>query len=200
MSFWSGFIKRANEQVDQAIAGRTNLKITYRKANGRTVKRVITPLKQENGLIKAYDHKRKNYRSFKAERLKEVKSAPGFWDGFEKQAISLKWLDRHLRSGEQRVMQGLAKKHDSVGRLLARQRTPDQKKWWNRPASEQPIAKARAFKTDHWEKLPAAEREAVTGAVEGKNTLRYRDFSKGTRDYWRKYVSMLRSGAKKEGL
>lgn len=86
MTFWTGFTKHANAQVDRAIKAQKNLKITYRKANGRTVKRVITPLKHENGLIKAYDHKRKNYRTFKTERLKEVMAAPGFWEGFEKRA------------------------------------------------------------------------------------------------------------------
>lgn len=86
MSFWNGFTKRANPQVDQAIAGKANLKITYRKANGRTVKRVITPLKHENGLIKAYDHKKKNYRSFKTDRLKGVEAAAGFWEGFTVEA------------------------------------------------------------------------------------------------------------------
>lgn len=55
--------------------GTRAIKITYKKANGRTVKRKIDPLKLDNGLLGAYDHKRKAWRSFRMDRMKHMEKA-----------------------------------------------------------------------------------------------------------------------------
>ena len=49
-----------------------SLKITYKKMNGRTVKRKIDPHVLRNGLLIGFDHKRQATRSFKLDRFKEL--------------------------------------------------------------------------------------------------------------------------------
>lgn len=66
---------------------RKSLHVHYKKLNGRTVKRRISPLKMNGHTIIAYDHKRKALRSFRMERVKHMEKA-AFWVGFEKAAAS----------------------------------------------------------------------------------------------------------------
>lgn len=65
--------------------------ITYKKLNGRTVKRKVTPLEVRGGLMIAHDHKRDALRSFKLERIKAMEKS-AFWIGFTKQAEAFSHL------------------------------------------------------------------------------------------------------------
>lgn len=60
--------------------------ITYKKLNGRTVKRKVDPGTIRNGLMIAYDHKRKAIRSFKLDRVKDMNKIASFIEGFSKAA------------------------------------------------------------------------------------------------------------------
>lgn len=62
--------------------------LTYKKLNGRTVKRKIDPLVMKGNLVVAWDHKRKALRSFKVERITHMKKV-AFWEGFNKKANAL---------------------------------------------------------------------------------------------------------------
>ncbi len=64
---------------------RKSVHITYKKMNGRTVKRRISPLEVRGNLVIAYDHKRDALRSFRHERIKDMEKS-AFWLGFEKGA------------------------------------------------------------------------------------------------------------------
>lgn len=78
MSFWQGFEKTAakhQKKIERAIAGKKDLHLTYRKANGRTVKRLVSPIKHKNGLLTSFDHKRNDYRTYRLDRLQAVKLA-----------------------------------------------------------------------------------------------------------------------------
>ena len=82
------FFKRIEKVVlhNQANDNKKNVKLTYKKLNGRTVKRKITPISLRGNLVIAHDHKRDALRSFKIERIKHMEKAASFWIGFEKQA------------------------------------------------------------------------------------------------------------------
>lgn len=69
--------------------------ITYKKMNGRTVKRKVDPGTIRNGLMIAYDHKRKAIRSFKLDKVKDMKKVASFLEGFCKKA----GLADHLTHG-----------------------------------------------------------------------------------------------------
>ena len=60
-----------NEKNDK----KKSFKITYKKLNGRTVKRKIDPVSMKNNVVVAFDHKRQALRSFKVERLKGMEKA-----------------------------------------------------------------------------------------------------------------------------
>lgn len=54
--------------------GRKSVIISYKKMNGRTVKRKIDPLKvKDDNLVIAYDNKRQAIRSFKIDQIKDMK-------------------------------------------------------------------------------------------------------------------------------
>lgn len=76
-----------NEKNDQ----KKSFQITYKKLNGRTVKRKIDPSSLRNNVVVAYDHKRKAVRSFKLERIQSMQKT-AFMQGFYKQAS----LGEHL--------------------------------------------------------------------------------------------------------
>lgn len=71
------------ESLAQAVAhnkanqeARKSVHITYKKGNGRTVKRRIDPLEvKKDNLLMAYDHKRKALRTFRMDRVQHVKHA-----------------------------------------------------------------------------------------------------------------------------
>lgn len=90
----SNIKKRHVNHVEKAVAhnaenqDRKSLHIIYKKKNGRTVKRKIDPLTHKNGLVVAWDHKRKAIRSFRLERVKDMKKA-AFWMGFGKKASAV---------------------------------------------------------------------------------------------------------------
>lgn len=71
-----------------------SFRITYKKMNGRTVKRKIDPQNIRGGMVIAWDHKRKAVRSFKIDKVKSMEKA-AFWSGFEKKAN----LAEHLTHG-----------------------------------------------------------------------------------------------------
>ena len=82
------FIKHLQKMTIHNKANKDSQKsvhITYKKMNGRTVKRRISPLEVRGGLVIAYDHKRDALRSFKHERIQNMEKA-AFWDGFQKRA------------------------------------------------------------------------------------------------------------------
>ena len=85
------FTKRLRKAVDhnraksKADLPRKSFLLVYKKLNGRTVKRKVDPARLRNGLLTAYDHKRKDVRSFRIDRLVGMKKA-AFWAGFEKRA------------------------------------------------------------------------------------------------------------------
>lgn len=59
--------------------------ITYKKLNGRTVKRKIDPSSMRGNTVVAFDHKRNAVRSFKVERIQGMNKV-AFLQGFYKQA------------------------------------------------------------------------------------------------------------------
>lgn len=63
-----------------------SFQITYKKLNGRTVKRKIDPRSLRGNVVVAFDHKRNAIRSFKLERIKGMNKVANFFDGFYKQA------------------------------------------------------------------------------------------------------------------
>ncbi len=71
---------------NQANDKKKSFHVTYKKLNGRTVKRKIDPVSLRNNVVVAFDHKRQALRSFKIERLKGMEKA-AFWKGFEKSAL-----------------------------------------------------------------------------------------------------------------
>lgn len=81
------FIDAFNKAVDHNSKNdkKKSFNITYKKLNGRTVKRKIDPRNIRNGMVIAWDHKRKAVRSFKIDKVKSMEKS-AFWKGFEKQA------------------------------------------------------------------------------------------------------------------
>jgi hypothetical protein len=88
----NSLIKAFEEVVDHNSKNenKKTLHITYKKLNGRTVKRKIDPGVIKNGLIIAYDHKRKATRSFKIDRIKNMKK------------IAAEYMDRSLSEEEKK--------------------------------------------------------------------------------------------------
>lgn len=78
-TFWAGFEKQANKhhrkRIDSAIARRGMVHVTYRKANGRTVKRKVSPYEVKGDLMIGHDHHRDEIRSYRLDRMKHVKKA-----------------------------------------------------------------------------------------------------------------------------
>lgn len=77
--------KRHHKHVEKAMKDGGVLLMHYKKLNGRTVKRKIEPRSWRGNTLVAYDHKRKEVRSFRMERVQHMEKA-AFWEGFEKQA------------------------------------------------------------------------------------------------------------------
>lgn len=77
-----------NRSKSKSALPRKSFMLVYKKLNGRTVKRKVDPARLRNGLLTAYDHKRKEVRSFRIDRLIGMKKA-AFWGGFDKQASHL---------------------------------------------------------------------------------------------------------------
>lgn len=72
------------------LGDRKSVHMTYhKKSTNRVVKRKIDPLGVKGDLLLAYDHKRKNIRSFKLERVKSMKKVaqPLYVDGSREEAI-----------------------------------------------------------------------------------------------------------------
>jgi hypothetical protein len=71
------FLNAFNKAVthNQTNDKKKSFSITYKKLNGRTVKRRIDPVSMRNNVVVAFDHKRKALRSFKIERLKGMEKA-----------------------------------------------------------------------------------------------------------------------------
>lgn len=83
------FIKRMTKVVEHNQDNpekQKNVRLTYKKLNGRTVKRKILPLSIKGNVVVAHDHKRDAIRSFKIERIKQMEKAASFWGGFKKRA------------------------------------------------------------------------------------------------------------------
>lgn len=82
------------KRLEKAIAhNKTNdqrqaFQITYKKLNGRTVKRKVDPLEIKGNLLVGWDHKRQAIRSYKLERMQAMKKH-AFLKGFEKEASAL---------------------------------------------------------------------------------------------------------------
>ena len=85
--------KAFHRHVERAIAHnakakedkRRHVQIHYQKLNGRTVKRKVTPYAMKGNIMVGFDHKRKETRSYRMERVKHMEKS-AFWAGFEKQA------------------------------------------------------------------------------------------------------------------
>lgn len=85
--------KAFHRHLDKAIAhnakaeleARKKVRLTYKKLNGRTVKRHVTPYAMKNNVLVGFDHKRKATRSFRMERVVAMEKT-AFWNGFEKRA------------------------------------------------------------------------------------------------------------------
>jgi len=77
--------KHIEHNSDKSNEQKKSLHITYKKLNGRTVKRKIDPYVLKNNLLIGFDHKRKATRSFKLDRFKDLKKT-AFYNGFEKKA------------------------------------------------------------------------------------------------------------------
>jgi len=88
--------KAFHRHVERAIAHnakakedkRRHVQIHYQKLNGRTVKRKVTPYAMKGNIMVGFDHKRKETRSYRMERVKHMEKS-AFWAGFEKQASTL---------------------------------------------------------------------------------------------------------------
>lgn len=81
------FLSHITKAVEhnKANESKKSLKMTYKKMNGRTVKRKISPIEVRGNNLLAFDHKRNDIRSFKLEGIKHMEKA-AFWKGFEKKA------------------------------------------------------------------------------------------------------------------
>ena len=77
MNFLLGFTKTAaprhHKRLQKAIEGKQDIHITYRKKNGRTAKRKVTPYDIKGHLLVGHDHKRGEIRSYIIKNMKEVK-------------------------------------------------------------------------------------------------------------------------------
>lgn len=79
------------QHIDKAVEhnkvndAKQSLKMTYKKLNGRTVKRKISPIEVRGSNLLAFDHKRNDIRSFKIEGIRGMEKS-AFWKGFEKKA------------------------------------------------------------------------------------------------------------------
>lgn len=114
-----GFLKGIEDVVAHNSQNevKKTVHITYKKLNGRTVKRKIDPGSIKNGLIIAYDHKRKATRSFKIDRVKDMKKiAESFCSGFIKEAYNYaqevsELKDYHKHNTRYDELMGVMKKH-----------------------------------------------------------------------------------------
>ena len=81
------FTKLVNRAVkhNKANEEKKSIHMTYKKLNGRTVKRKISPIEMKGANLLAWDHKRQAVRSFKMERVKHMEKT-AFWKGFIKTA------------------------------------------------------------------------------------------------------------------
>jgi hypothetical protein len=74
------------------LGDRKSVHLTYHKqSTNRVVKRKVDPLGVKGSLLLAYDHKRKNIRSFKLERVKGMKkvASPSYIDGSREDMIKV---------------------------------------------------------------------------------------------------------------
>lgn len=78
------FLKHFNKAIEHNKDNdkKKSFKITYKKGNGRTVKRKIDPFSIRGNLVLAYDHKRDATRSFKIEGIKHMEKAAGIKEIF----------------------------------------------------------------------------------------------------------------------
>ena len=92
-------VKMLNEAIRKnARGGDHNVHISYTKADGSKSDRKVRPLAVKGkSLFVAHCHERNAIRSFKVERINMIKKA--FWDGFEKKAVSLKFINKHGLKG-----------------------------------------------------------------------------------------------------
>jgi hypothetical protein len=88
--------KLLNEAIRKnARGGEHNVHISYTKGDGTKSERKVKPLAVKGkSLFVAHCHERNAIRSFKVERISMVKQA--FWDGFEKRAISTKYIAKGI--------------------------------------------------------------------------------------------------------
>ena len=94
-----GINKRQTAMINRMIAynasspeKRRAFMMSYKKMNGRVVKRKVDPLAlkdtKKGQVILGWDHRRKAYRTFKPERVVEMKKV-AFWQGFVKKATTI---------------------------------------------------------------------------------------------------------------
>ena len=113
------FLKAFNKAVEHNSKNdkKKSFQITYKKMNGRTVKRKIDPQNIRGNMVIAFDHKRGAIRSFKLDRLKAMEQVlikpkkvgpvmekspitltkTAFWNGFEKSAGVMDALKRGVK-------------------------------------------------------------------------------------------------------
>lgn len=68
-SFHKHLAKAIDHNSKSELEQRKHVKVTYKKLNGRTVKRKVTPYAMKGNVLVGFDHKRKATRSFRMERV-----------------------------------------------------------------------------------------------------------------------------------
>lgn len=69
----SALNKTQSKTLDSSLKNKGNVSIKYKKKNGRTVRRTVTPQSIRNGLLVGYDHKRQAIRSYKLDGISDLK-------------------------------------------------------------------------------------------------------------------------------
>jgi hypothetical protein len=197
------FINAFNKAVthNQNNDKKRSFNITYKKGNGRTVKRKIDPTNIRNGMVIAFDHKRKAIRSFKIERMKAMEKA-AFWEGFTKKG-NAKILDfgkkvknlssqiKHMEGLQLRLAENLAKKGVPQSKALDKAMQIDNiselyRKLNMKDPGVKPLAKSFA--------------SGGTGMIELKKAANIKNIASKTKGLINKHKDNLYHGAELAGL
>lgn len=154
---------------------RKSLTMTYHKqSTKRVVKRSVSPYEVKNGLLYAYDHKRKALRTFKVDRIKHMEKQ-AFWQGFEKRAVSEKWINNKVING---LVSRASKLKDSLPQTLRGAElnakgfgfTPASKKHW-RQAQPSAMRDAHRHYIGQLNAATKGKPKAAQKAVDGMHDL-----------------------------
>ncbi|NDC22660.1 MAG: WYL domain-containing protein [Proteobacteria bacterium] len=98
-------LKKAIRHNKKKNVAKQSFLITYKKMNGRTIKRKVSPNDLKYGLLYGYDHKRKDLRSYRMDRMVSMKKV-AFLSGFQKRAIDMDTLRKANRGLKRHIIRG----------------------------------------------------------------------------------------------